>query len=77
MMGLIKALASGLGIIELWSKYFGDQQKQKIGAELQKGKQDEETIKRLVEVSRPGTTAESDKLWDDNKAKFGRTDRPE
>jgi hypothetical protein len=67
----IKAVASFFGLAEFWSKYFGDQQKEKTGAQLQQGANDAKTLDTIVEVAKPVSTAESDKLWNENKTKFG------
>lgn len=70
-MDWLKIIASGLGLAEFWSKYFGDRQKEATGAKLQQGATDAATLQEIQVVSAPSTGAERDELWDSNRQKFG------
>lgn len=69
-MGWLKAIAGIIGLADFWSKYFGQQQQQKAGAAINQGQNDAKTLDVLSEVTRPVSVAESDRLWDENRAKF-------
>lgn len=70
-MDWLKAIANGLGLVEFWSKYFGQKKQEETGAALQQGANDAETLKVLSDVGRAVSVDESHRLWDENKAKFG------
>ncbi len=70
-MDWLKIIASSLGLAEFWSKYFGDKQKEETGAKLQQGATDSATLQKIQDVTRPIGRDESDRLWAENKAKYG------
>lgn len=73
-MDWLKIIASSLGLVEFWSKYFGDKKLQETGAKLQQGATDAATLQKISDVSRPVTGAESDELWNKNSKRFGQPD---
>lgn len=70
-MEWLKLLATGLGLADFWSKWFGKQSDQQVGADLQKGATDAATIKTILDTTAPVSGADIEQLWDENKTKFG------
>lgn len=70
-MNWLKTIAGVIGLADFWSKYFGKKADQKTGADLQQGANDAKTLDTITAVSRPVSVDESDRLWNENKSKFG------
>lgn len=72
-MDWVKLFANIAAIADRWSKYFQSKSDQATGAKLQQGATDNATIKTISDINAPISSAESDELWERNKAKYSQS----
>lgn len=70
-MDFLKLIASAFGLAEFFAKKAQQSKDEENGAAKQQAADKGKALETLADVSRPVARSESDRLWEQNKGKFG------